>query len=309
MISSVNNPAASSWTQLYSAYGEYNDELKAAGENAVILDMDAGTAMVMQQNGQLRPATQAELEKALKDNDLKLDKTTNKFVDISDSYSLESADVNAAQSVGGAPILPAVGNGQDVGLNPASIEAINKAISRFGDQGLEANALLLQGLMAVLRSAQEDRSNNMELTINVSNIKSLITKVEINAKDLAIKSRIEQADVALNKAIVTGIINVACSCVGCAGQAAGGIANAAGQLVNLGLNVLVFRPEEKEAKEGTNQAEKMGQEARIDQEVLEQALESIKNASGDNREEFKQIMKLLQDVAQRQNDNVRVLSA
>ena len=217
MVSSMSSNAVNSLTQLYSGYGAYEEELKKAGENAVVLDMAAGSAFVIGQNGQTRQATPAELQKALKDNELKLDKTSNKFVSIADSYSLSSADVNAAQSVGGVPMLPAVGNSQGVGLSSASIEAVSKAYNRFGDQGIETNALMLQGLLAVLRSAQEDRSANMEMIINVSGLKNLATKVEINAKDVAIQARIDQANIGVAKAWINGIVSVAASAVGARG--------------------------------------------------------------------------------------------
>ncbi len=316
MVSSINSNAVNSLTQLYSGYAAYEEELKEAGENAVVLDMAAGSAFVIGADGKTRQATPAELEKALKDNDLKLDKASNKFTAISDSYSLSSADVNAAQSVGGVPMLPAVGAGQGVGLSPASVEAVSKAYNRFGDQGIETNALMLQGLLAVLRSAQEDRGTNMDLTINASNLKNLATKVQINAKDLAIKSRIEQAQLAYAKAWVTGVISVACSIVGGAASAAGSslgqTVNSVSSIVGQALNIAVslgFRGAEKEAKAGEMKSEIISQEAQIEQEALEQALETIKSASSDNRDQIKQVMKLLQDVAQRNSDNVRVLSA
>ncbi len=269
---------------------------------ALYYNIEQNQAYIMNQ-GNLVPVASENVQEILKDHDITI--KNGKAYSISDGFELSPTDVAAALSVGGTPELPPTM--QVNSTNKA--ENIGSAINRLADTS-GTSGLLFQQLMTLMKGAREDKELNDQLALILQSGKITAMKGGLGAT--AAKQKAEaKADRA--SFIVTSCVQVVSALASIAGGAAGSDkAGAVSGIVSASVNTLpaIFKAisygSGNYAKKGAEELRSM--DFQKTEEILQQAIDSVRSGSDGAKESFKSAMKLVQDVAQRQTDNIKAMN-
>ncbi len=277
-------------------------EISGSGMNALYYSAEQNQAYIMEQN-QLVPVPPEETQEILEEHDIKI--KNGKAYSISEDYELSPADVAAALSAGGIPELPPTM--QITGASKP--ESVGKAINRLADSS-GISGLLFQQLMTLMKSARDDQELNEQLTLILQSGKIANMRGDLGA--LAAKQSAEKS------AEQTSFV---LQCIAQGAAAAASLLGAAGDntkvqvAANMASTTLSTLPAiyKKISYESGDYAKKGEEELRrMDfqkaEEISQQTIDSVRSGSEGAKEAFKSAVKLIQDVAQRQNDNIKAMN-
>ncbi len=270
---------------------------------ALYYNIEQNQAYIMNQN-QLVPVAPENVQEVLKDHDITV--KNGKAYSISDGFELSPADVAASLSVGGTPELPPTM--QVSSANKA--ENIGHAINRLADTS-GTSGLLFQQLMTLMKGAREDKELNDQLTLILQAGKITSMKGGLGAIEAKQKAAVSADNKMFAISTAVQIFSLAASTVSCA---AGSNSKAATgmNMASAALNTLpaIFKVA---SHNSGDYAEKGKQELRSmdfqkSEEILQQTIDSARTGAEGAKESFRSALKLIQDVAQRQTDNIKAMN-
>lgn len=277
------------------------------GSETYYYNLEQNQAYIMNQN-QLVPVQNEAVEEILRQNDIAI--KNGKAYSISDGFEIKAGDALIITGNGGVPALPPTIGASNV--HNDNKPDVGKAINRLADSSGSCASLLFMQLMTLMKTAREDKESNSELVQILQKGKVGQMREELSSLEAQHKAEnaADQTEFILNTVSqgLSAVISLVGMIPGVSGTNSFYATQMAGHLLE--TSPKIFKKASYENGDLAQKGKEISRQGEFQKEaeIIQQTVDMVKAGSDNAKKSFQNALKLLEGVAQRQNDNIKAMN-